>query len=115
MILKIFYMSLFGRFPFWRPNRFLEIICPRYDPDFFSHKLNKSPGYEEISFNVVKKYFSGLYESLKHIFNLSIETRVFPDKLKIAFMSPEYKADDSCDLITDQFLSSLAFLKLLKE
>ena len=108
-------MFLFRRFPFWRPNHFLEVICPRYDPDFFSHKLNKSPGYEETTFNVVKKYFSGLYEPLKHIFNLSIETRVFPDKLKIAFVLPEYKADDSCDLITDQFLSSLAFLKFLKE
>ena len=25
-------MSLFGRFRFWAPTRFLEVICPRYDP-----------------------------------------------------------------------------------
>ena len=40
---------------------------------FFSLKLNISPGYDEISFNVVKKCFSELCEPLKHVFNLSIE------------------------------------------
>ena len=44
---------------------------------FFSLKLNKSPGYDEISFNVVKKCLSKLCETLKHVFNLSIETGVF--------------------------------------
>ena len=29
---------------------------------FFSLKLNKSPGYDEISFNVVRKRFRELYE-----------------------------------------------------
>ena len=58
---------------------------------FFSLKLIKSPGYDEISFNVVKKCFSELCEPLKHIFNLSIVIRVYPDKLKIAHVSPVYK------------------------
>ena len=49
----------------------------------FSFKLNKSPGYDEISFNVFKKC-----EPLKHVFNLSVETEVFPDKLKIAHVLP---------------------------
>ena len=51
---------------------------------FFSLKLTKSPGYDEISFNVVKKCFSELCEPHKHVFNISIEIGVFPDKLKIA-------------------------------
>ena len=55
---------------------------------FFSLKLKKSLGYDEISFNVVKKCFSELCEPLKQVFNLSIETGVFPDKLKIAHVSP---------------------------
>ena len=33
LILKIVYMSLFGRFQFWAPTRFPEVICPRYDPE----------------------------------------------------------------------------------
>ena len=65
---------------------------------FFSFKLNKSPGYDEISFNVVKKCFSELWEPLKHVFNSSIETGVFPGKLKIACVLPVYKAGDSSDL-----------------
>ena len=39
---------------------------------FFSLKCNKNPGYDEISFHVVKKCFSELCEPLKHAFNLSI-------------------------------------------
>ena len=65
---------------------------------FFPLKLNKSPRYDEISFNVVKKCFSGLCEPLKHVFNLSFETGVFPVKLTIACVSPVYKAGDSSDI-----------------
>ena len=32
MISEDSYMSLFGRFPFWVPTRFLEAFCPRYGP-----------------------------------------------------------------------------------
>ena len=39
---------------------------------FFTLNLNKSLGYDEISFNVVKKCFSELYEPFKHAFNVSI-------------------------------------------
>ena len=65
---------------------------------FFSLKLNKSPEYDGISFNVVKKCFSELCEPFKHLFSLSIEIGVFPDKLKIARVSPVYKAGVSSDL-----------------
>ena len=82
---------------------------------YFSLKLSKSPGYDEINSNVVKKCFSQLCEPLKHVFNLSIETRVFPDKLKIARVLPVYNAGDSSDLITDGFLYFFAFPKFLKE
>ena len=57
----------------------------------FPLKLNKSAGYEEISFNVIKKCFSELCKPLKHVFNFSIETGLFPDKLKIDRVSPVYK------------------------
>ena len=41
--------------------------------DFFSLKINKSLGYDDISFNVLKKCFGSLCEPLKYLFNLSIE------------------------------------------
>ena len=44
---------------------------------FISLKLNKSPGYDEISFNIIKKCFSKLCEPLNHVFDLSITSRVF--------------------------------------
>ena len=65
---------------------------------FFSLKLNKSLGYEEISFNVVKKCFNEFCEPYKHVFNLYIETGVFLYKLKIALVSPVYKTGGSSDL-----------------
>ena len=65
---------------------------------FFSLKLNKSLGYEEISFNVVKKCFNVFCEPYKHVFNLYIETGVFLYKLKIALVSPVYKTGGSSDL-----------------
>ena len=35
---------------------------------FFSLNVNKSPGYDEISFNVVKKYFGELYTILQNLY-----------------------------------------------
>ena len=50
----------------------------------FSLKINKSPDYVDISFNVLKKHFISLCEPLKYLFNLSIEKGIFLDDLKIA-------------------------------
>ena len=49
---------------------------------FYSLKSNKSPRYDDISYNVIKKCFNSLCEPLKYLFNLSIEKGVFPDDLK---------------------------------
>ena len=42
-----------------------------------SLKLNKSAGYDEISFNVIKNCFDEPRDPLKHIFNLSFEKAGF--------------------------------------
>ena len=81
---------------------------------FFSLKLNKSPGYDKISFNVVKKCFRELCKPLEYVFNLSIQTGVFPDKLKIARVSLVYKACDTDDLTNYRPISVLpTFSKIL--
>ena len=49
---------------------------------FFSLKINKSTGYDEVSANVVKNIYDELKTPLMHIFNLSISKGIFPDKLK---------------------------------
>ena len=65
---------------------------------FLSLKTNKSPGYDHISFNVLKKYFSSLCEHLKYLFNRSSEKGIFSDDLKVAKVTPIYKADNESSL-----------------
>ena len=55
---------------------------------FFSLKINKSPGCNEISFNVIKNCFSELSMPLKYLFDMSLESGIFPNKLKIARVIP---------------------------
>ena len=55
---------------------------------FSSLKPNKTPGYDNINVNVVKKIYEELKTPLMRIFNLSLSTGVFPVKLKIAKVSP---------------------------
>ena len=50
---------------------------------FFSLKTSKSPGYDDINFNVVKKCFGEINEPLKHLFNLSLENGIFLTKRKL--------------------------------
>ena len=65
---------------------------------FFSLKINKSPGHDGVSFNVIKKCFGELCEPLKYLFNLSIVKGIFPDDLKIAKVTPIYKGDNSSNI-----------------
>ena len=67
---------------------------------FFSLKPNKTPGYDNINVNVVKKSYEGLKTPLMRIFNLSLSTGVFFDKLKIARVSPIFKNGNK-DLLTN--------------
>ena len=65
-------------------------------------KSNKSPGYDNISYNVIKIFFDSLCEHLKYLFNLSIEKGVFPDNLNIAQVTPIYMGEDSSDVINNR-------------
>ena len=61
---------------------------------FFSLKINKSPDHNGVSVSVIKKCFGELCEPLKYLFNLSIVKAIFLDDLKIAKVTPVYKADN---------------------
>ena len=61
---------------------------------FFSLETNKCPGYDEISFNVIKNCFGSLSKPLLHVFRLSLEKGIFPDDLKIAKVMGAFKAGD---------------------
>ena len=82
---------------------------------FFSLKINKYPGHDGVSFNVVKKCFGKLCEPLKCLFNLSIVKGIFPDDLKIAKVTPIYKADNSSNVSNYRPISVLpCFSKMLE-
>ena len=82
---------------------------------FFSLKINKSAGYDEISFNVIKNCFGELCDPLKYIFNLSFEKGIFPDRMKIAKVTPDFKRGDSADLSNYRPISALScFSKILE-
>ena len=55
---------------------------------FTSLKANKSPGYDDISVNIVKKWFNDILRPLQYISTTSFNKGMFPDKMKIAKVSP---------------------------
>ena len=82
---------------------------------FFSLKINKSAGYDEISFNVIKNCFGELCDPLTYIFNLSFEKGIFPDRMKIAKVTPVFKGGDSADLSNYRPITVLpCFSKILE-
>ena len=82
---------------------------------FFSLQINKSPGYDEINFNVVRNCFGLLLKPLMFIFNLSLQKGSFPDELKVAKVTPVFKADDVNELGNYRPISVLScFSKILE-
>jgi hypothetical protein len=53
--------------------------------------LNKAPGIDGISSNILKQTASLIAQPLAHIYNMSFTQAIVPDKLKIAKVIPIYK------------------------
>ena len=82
---------------------------------FFSLKINKRPGCDEISFNDIKNCFSELNMPLKYLFDISLESGIFPDKLKIARVIPLYNAGHPANISNYRPISVLpCFSKMLE-
>ena len=65
-----------------------------------------------MSTNVIKKCFGELCKPLKYLCNLSIVKGIFPDDLKIAKVTPIYKANNSSNISNYRPVSVLlCFLK----
>ena len=60
-------------------------------------KLNKSAGLDKISNKLLKAAGQSICETLLYIFNLILETGIFPEDLKQAKVTPVFKADDKSD------------------
>ena len=62
---------------------------------FFSLKGGKSPGFDYINYDIVKQNFNSLLVPLKYIFDLSLKSGTFPEKMKIARVTPVFKSGDT--------------------
>ena len=54
-------------------------------------KTNKSPGYDNLHAIVIRSMYHELKILLMNIFSQSLSTGIFPDKMKIAKVSPIFK------------------------
>ena len=70
-----------------------ELTVNKLKDAFFSLKLNKSPGYDDVSFNAIKKCLESLQKPLLHIFDYKV-----PGELKIARVTPSFKNGSDSDI-----------------
>ena len=57
----------------------------------FSLKTNNRSGYNNIHVNVIRDLYNELKTPLMNIINLSLNTRIFPDRMKVAKATPIFK------------------------
>ena len=62
---------------------------------FFSLKIGKSPGFDEVNYDIVKQNSKSLLVPLKCIFDFSLKSGIFPQKMKIARATPFFKSGDT--------------------
>ena len=76
----------------------------------------KSPGYDGISSQVIKAISTEISEPLSHIFNLTFFSGTIPDDLKIALVTPIFKANENNEFKNYRPISVLTcFSKLLEK
>ena len=76
----------------------------------------KSPAYDGISSQVIKAIATEISEPLSHIFNLTFFPGTIPDDLKIALVTPIFKANENNEFKNYRPISVLTcFSKLLEK
>ena len=79
-------------------------------------KNKTSTDNHEIDMKIVKKVTHGISKPLTHIFNLSLQTGQFPNKMKIAKVIPLYKTGDKHHFTNYTLVSLLPqFSKILEK
>ena len=83
---------------------------------FFSLKTNKSLGFDNIHVDVTRNLYNELKIPLINIFNLSLNTRIFPDRMKAAKITPIVKKGEKCKISNYRPISVLpCFSKILEQ
>ena len=72
-----------------------ELSFDEFEKAFKSLKRNKAAGYDEIDCNIVIDSYDHIKHQLYKKFQSSFKEGIFPDKLKIAKVTPLFKSGDS--------------------
>jgi hypothetical protein len=79
-----------------------------------SLESRNSSGYDEITSKILKACASLISQSLSHIYNHYLYTRLFPDCLKISIVKPVFKQSDEASMTNYRPISLLTvFSKVL--
>ena len=78
-------------------------------------KKNKSPGYDDISNDLLKEIIDEIIVPLEHVLNLSIINGQVPDKMKIAKVVPIYKKGDPLNVANYRPISLLSSISKILE
>ena len=60
-----------------------------------SLKIGKSPGFDEVNYDIVKQNSKSLLVPLKCIFDFSLKSGIFPEKMEIVRATPFFKSGDT--------------------
>ena len=83
---------------------------------FYSLKTNKNPGYDDISSNTIKQCFGTLNRPLHYIYNIFLQSSVFPEQMKTARFISIFKGREVTDLENCHPISILCcFFKIFEK
>ena len=81
----------------------------------FSLKTNNRSDYNNIHVNVIRDLYNELKTPLMNIINLSLNTRIFPDRMKVAKATPIFKKGEKSIISNYIPISALpCFSKILE-
>ena len=85
--------------------QFEELNFDEFEEEFKSLKQKKAAGFDDLSSNIINDAYDSLKYILFHIFKVSIKQGIFPDRLKIAKVTPIFKSGAKDNLYLDHFFS----------
>ena len=93
-----------------------ELSFDEFEKAFKSIQRNKAAGYDDITSNIIIDVYHEIKYPLYEVFKCSIQEGKFPDKLKIAKVTPSFKSGDSSSLGNYRPISVLpVFSKILEK
>ena len=78
-------------------------------------KVSKSSGLDKISSKLLKAAGNSIIESLTYLFNLVLNTGIFPDDMKLAKVTPIYTNLDQRPIVIQTHFSNISCCKNVGE